>query len=64
MPMYRFICQECKETFEQRLAVTELDQKCVQCPHGHQNVQRLFNAPTIIFKGSGWYSKDHAKSGK
>ncbi len=64
MPLYRFICQECKETFEQRLAVTELDQKCVQCPHGHQKVQRLFSAPTIIFKGNGWYSKDHAKSGK
>ena len=62
MPMYRFVCQECQETFEQRLAVSELNYQSVQCPNGHQTVKRVFSKPTIIFKGSGWYSKDHAKS--
>jgi len=60
MPIYRFICQECKETFEQRLSVTELDKK-IQCPHGHSTVQRVFSPPTVIYKGSGWYIKDHSK---
>jgi putative FmdB family regulatory protein len=64
MPVYRFHCFECGESFDQRLAITELGKKQVLCPHGHKNVQRVFSAPTIIYKGSGWYITDHAKSTK
>ena len=62
MPIYRFYCNECGAQFDQSMSVTEVDKKRVQCPHGHENVQRVFSAPAIIFKGSGWYCKDHAKS--
>lgn len=62
MPMYRFHCNECGEQFDKSMSVMEVDKVRVQCPHGHKNVQRIYSAPAIIYKGSGWYSKDNAKS--
>jgi putative FmdB family regulatory protein len=61
MPMYRYYCQKCGESFDQKLSISELDHVHVKCPNGHAQVQRTFSAPAIIYKGSGWYSKDHAK---
>jgi putative FmdB family regulatory protein len=61
MPMYRYYCQKCGLSFDQKLSISELDHVQVKCPNGHAQVHRTFSAPAIIFKGSGWYSKDHAK---
>ena len=61
MPMYRYYCQKCGEAFDQKLSISEVDHAKVTCPNGHTQVHRTFTAPAIIFKGSGWYSKDHAK---
>ncbi|MBI9051300.1 MAG: zinc ribbon domain-containing protein [Anaerolineaceae bacterium] len=61
MPTYRYYCQKCGESFDKRLAISELEHTRIKCPRGHDQVQRMFSAPAIIYKGSGWYSKDHAK---
>jgi putative FmdB family regulatory protein len=62
--MYRYVCHECGETFDRQISIADLNDQRVQCPHGHKKVQRVYSAPAIIFKGSGWYSKDNAKSAK
>jgi putative FmdB family regulatory protein len=58
MPVYRFKCNECGEVFDQKLSFDEVDKK-IRCPLGHVKVQRVFLAPTIVFKGSGFYVTDH-----
>jgi putative FmdB family regulatory protein len=58
MPVYRFKCNECGEVFDQKLSFDEADKK-LRCPQGHDQVQRVFFAPTIVFKGSGFYVTDH-----
>ncbi|GAB4523508.1 MAG: zinc ribbon domain-containing protein [Anaerolineae bacterium] len=62
MPIYVFECRACHERFEKVLPFSaSLD---VQCPHGHEDVKRLFTPPAIHFKGSGWYITDSRKNGK
>ncbi|MGD0612584.1 MAG: zinc ribbon domain-containing protein [Anaerolineales bacterium] len=58
MPSYEFHCPSCGETFEKRLPYTwNLDE--VICPSGHRNVRRIYSAPAVIFRGSGFYVTDH-----
>jgi putative FmdB family regulatory protein len=28
------------------------------CPNGHRRTRRVFSAPAVVFRGSGWYSTD------
>jgi putative FmdB family regulatory protein len=60
MPVYNFVCPTCGARFEERLSFSE-STSAVICPNGHSNVQRVFTAPTIVFKGSGFYVTDHRK---
>ncbi|NMC54360.1 MAG: zinc ribbon domain-containing protein [Chloroflexi bacterium] len=60
MPVYAFVCSECGARFEQRRSFQEGD-STVTCPNGHVNVRREYSAPSVVFKGSGWYSTDHRK---
>ncbi len=46
--------------FERRQAFG--DASLPACPNGHDGVHRIFNAPGIVFKGSGWYVTDSRKS--
>lgn len=60
MPIYNFVCPTCGARFEERLSFQDNTSK-VSCPHGHSGVQRVFSAPSIVFKGSGFYVTDHRK---
>jgi len=60
MPVYSFICSECGTHFEQRRSFQESNGS-VTCPNGHHNVRREFSVPSVVFKGSGFYSTDHRK---
>jgi putative FmdB family regulatory protein len=61
MPIYEYQCLECGKHYErlQRFG----DSGPVHCPAGHEQVQRLFSQPTIIFKGSGFYVTDNRRNG-
>lgn len=61
MPVYNFVCPTCGTHFEERLSFKD-DAHAVVCPHGHNGVRRVFSAPSIVFKGSGFYVTDHRKS--
>ncbi len=60
MPIYEYECTTCGLHFERRQSFG--DTNVPACPNGHDRVQRLFSAPGIVFKGSGWYVTDSRKS--
>lgn len=62
MPLYEFQCDQCHTRFEARLPFSRADE-AVTCPKGHQQTRRLFSAPGIVFKGSGFYVTDNRKNG-
>ncbi len=60
MPLYEYQCKDCKQ-------VTEVIQKfsdpdLTQCKECGGILDRLLSAPSIRFKGSGWYVNDYGKS--
>jgi putative FmdB family regulatory protein len=63
MPRYDYSCATCGANFEMNLSYNS-DPSGVVCPRGHKTVHRVFSAPSIVFKGSGWYSTDHKSVGK
>jgi putative FmdB family regulatory protein len=62
MPLYDYACDQCGTQFEKQLSFRD-DPAAVSCPHGHRKIHRVYAAPAVVFKGSGWYSTDH-RSGK
>lgn len=62
MPVYNFVCPTCGARFEERLSFND-DSHNVTCPRGHAGARRVFSAPAVVFKGSGFYVTDHRKQG-
>ncbi len=58
MPVYTFVCPICGARFEKQVSFNG-DIEELRCPNGHTHVRKVFSAPAVIFKGSGWYSTDH-----
>lgn len=60
MPLYEYQCIQCGERVEviQRLS----DPPYAHCPKCGGDMKKLFSAPAIQFKGSGWYKTDYASS--
>jgi len=61
VPLYEYQCTKCKRRTEkiERVAGPHLK----KCPHCGGKVERLQSAPSIQFKGSGWYVTDYAGKG-
>jgi putative FmdB family regulatory protein len=60
MPVYSFICSVCGERFERKSSFSE-DHMHFVCPNGHEQVRRVYSAPAVFYKGSGFYVTDHRK---
>ena len=58
MPRYDFSCSTCGRAFEKDLPL-DADRSRVRCPAGHRDVHRVYRAPSVVFKGSGFYITDH-----
>jgi len=60
MPLYEYQCQACGERVEviQRLS----DPPYAHCPKCSGDMKKLFSAPAIQFKGSGFYKTDYSSS--
>ncbi len=60
MPFYEYRCEQ-GHSFDvmQRMADDPVT-SCITC---EAPVQRIFHAPAVHFKGSGFYSTDYGKSG-
>lgn len=61
MPVYSFVCPVCGAHFDERLSFSANTNEII-CPNGHRGARRVFSAPSIIFKGSGFYVTDSRKS--
>ncbi|MHC1785057.1 MAG: FmdB family zinc ribbon protein [Anaerolineaceae bacterium] len=63
MPVFEYLCEECGLRFEHHAnAPARADE--LSCPKGHHKVRRVYSAPSVIYRGSGWYSKDSAGTKK
>lgn len=58
MPLYEYKCVKCGHRFEKIESVSAGARK--KCPECGATAQRMFAAPAIQFKGSGWYVTDYA----
>jgi putative FmdB family regulatory protein len=63
MPRYDYSCATCDTNFELNLSYNS-DPTAVICPRGHKTVHRVYTAPSIVFKGNGWYTTDQKTPGK
>jgi putative FmdB family regulatory protein len=58
MPLYEYECLNCGKRTEllQRMD----DAPLAACPQCGGEVKKLFSAPAVQFKGTGWYVTDYA----
>ena len=61
MPIFEYKCEECAHRFEVRQHFD--DDPITKCPNDGcpGRVHRVFSAPAIIFKGSGFYVNDYGR---
>ena len=62
MPIYEYQCPACKKRYElQQSFSAETTHSCEKCGKG--TAKRILHAPTVVFKGSGFYATDN-KAGR
>jgi len=60
MPVYEYKCKECKNKFEAKQSMTDLEIEV--CPECGGKVSKIISSMGIAFKGSGFYVNDTKKS--
>lgn len=60
MPTYEYACRSCGEHLE--VVQSFRDDPLTECPACAGQLRKVFSAAGLIFKGSGWHSKDYASS--
>ena len=59
MPIYEYQCGACDHRFEMKQG---FDAETTQfCPLCNSASKRKFHSPTVIYKGSGFYTTDYAR---
>jgi putative FmdB family regulatory protein len=59
MPLYEYRCTKCGHVFEKLQTFSA--RKIKKCPECGGRVEQTITAPTVQFKGSGWYVTDYPK---
>jgi putative FmdB family regulatory protein len=62
MPTYEYACKGCGEHLE--VVQSFKDDALTECPACGGDLRKVFSAAGLIFKGSGWHSKDYAASSR
>jgi putative FmdB family regulatory protein len=62
MPTYEYACKGCGEHLE--VVQSFKDDALTECPACGGDLRKVFSAAGLIFKGSGWHSKDYATSSR
>lgn len=60
MPTYEYVCRDCGTGLE--VVQSFHDDALTDCPTCDGALRKKFSAAGIIFKGSGWHSKDYART--
>jgi len=58
MPLYHYVCDKCEHEFDDIVRLDEEDPSCLECGG---ETDRQISAPTLKFKGSGFYTTDYPK---
>jgi putative FmdB family regulatory protein len=61
VPLYEYQCKKCNHRFEKIQKFS--DPAVKKCPQCGGTVEKLISAPSVQFKGSGWYVTDYARKG-
>lgn len=56
MPKYDYRCTSCGKVYEKRESFSA--PVLQECPACRGAARRVFSAPALVFKGSGWYKTD------
>lgn len=59
MPIYEYECPSCNRRFELKQGFDA--EPTESCPACGGLARRKFHAPTVIYKGSGFYTTDYAR---
>jgi putative FmdB family regulatory protein len=60
MPIYEYVCDDCKKNFEVFVGVHDGSvQACKYC--AGSNIRKLISNCSFQLKGSGWYITDYAR---
>ena len=59
MPIYAYQCESCGNEFDLKQSFDADPQH--PCPRCESIGRRRFSAPTVIYKGSGFYTTDYAR---
>ena len=62
MPKYEYACKSCGEHLEVVQSFT--DAPLTECPSCGGPLRKVFSAPAITFKGSGFYRTDNRGGGR
>ncbi len=62
MPLYEYLCKKCKHKFEKIQKFS--DRHIKKCPECGGAVEQVLHAPSVQFKGSGWYVNDYGTKTK
>ena len=57
MTLRDYECQRCHAEFEAEAERGEPEIECPRC--GSSDTLRLWRAPAVIYRGSGWYTTDN-----
>jgi putative FmdB family regulatory protein len=60
MPTYQYACADCGHEFEAFQTFSEVS--LTTCPECKGEVRKIYSAVGVVFKGSGFYKTDSAKS--
>ena len=59
MPIYEYECVSCNHRFELKQGFDA--EPTESCPRCQGFSRRMFHAPIVIYKGSGFYTTDYAR---
>jgi putative FmdB family regulatory protein len=60
MPLYEYLCKKCGHRFEQIRKFS--DKQLRKCPECGGVIEQVITAPSVQFKGSGFYQTDYKKT--
>jgi putative FmdB family regulatory protein len=61
LPLYPYRCTQCGHSFEKIQSFSAAPE--TECPKCKGQLERQLTAPSLQFKGAGWYVNDYSKSG-
>jgi putative FmdB family regulatory protein len=62
VPLFEYQCKKCKHRFEKIQKFSDSSRR--KCPDCGGPADRMLSAPSVQFKGSGFYVTDYARKGE